>query len=285
VSLPSGSRFPGVSGVCLVVMDGWGIAPAGPGNAITLARTPVLDELRSDYPVAALSASGRSVGLPEGQMGNSEVGHLTLGAGAAVPQTLTLIDDAVAAGDLARNQVVCHALTAAHRVHLVGMVSEGGVPTNSVPRRGAAMDSDDVQPPPVLADLDRDECLERLGQGTIGRVVVTIGAEAWPLIRPVNYVFDTVSQSVVFRSAAGSKLYALLHSTRACFEVDAIDVDHRSGWSVIIEGVTELVTDVVELRRLERLGLQTWVTDPDSRWIRIRARMVSGRRIGAPRPV
>jgi 2,3-bisphosphoglycerate-independent phosphoglycerate mutase len=127
VSLPSGPRFPGVSGVCLVVMDGWGIAPAGPGNAITLAHTPVLDELRADYPVAALSASGRSVGLPEGQMGNSEVGHLTLGAGAAVPQTLTLIDDAVAAGDLARNEVVCRALTATDRVHLVGMVSEGGV--------------------------------------------------------------------------------------------------------------------------------------------------------------
>jgi 2,3-bisphosphoglycerate-independent phosphoglycerate mutase len=113
--------------VCLVVMDGWGIAPAGPGNAISLAATPVFDQLQGQYPHAQLSASGRSVGLPDGQMGNSEVGHLTLGAGAAVPQTLTLINDAVAAGELAHNQVVRRALTACERVHLVGMVSEGGV--------------------------------------------------------------------------------------------------------------------------------------------------------------
>ena len=110
--------------------------------------------------------------------------------------------------------------------------------------------------------------------------MVTIGAERRPVIRPVNYVFDTVSQSIMFRSAPGTKLYALLHSTRACFEVD--DVDDRSGWSVVIEGVTEAVTNVMELRRLERLALQTWVTDPEARWIRIRARTVSGRRIGAP---
>ena len=127
MSLPPGPRFPGIVCVCLVVMDGWGIAPAGPGNAIALARTPVFDQLLAQYPHAALSASGPSVGLPDGQMGNSEVGHLTLGAGAAVPQTLTLINDAVAAGDLAHNQVVRRALTASERVHLVGMVSEGGV--------------------------------------------------------------------------------------------------------------------------------------------------------------
>jgi 2,3-bisphosphoglycerate-independent phosphoglycerate mutase len=127
VSLPPGPEFPAIACACLVVMDGWGIAPAGPGNAIALANTPVFDELRAGYPSAALSASGRSVGLPEGQMGNSEVGHLTLGAGAAVPQTLTLINDAVAAGELAANEVIRRALTVSDRVHLVGMVSEGGV--------------------------------------------------------------------------------------------------------------------------------------------------------------
>jgi 2,3-bisphosphoglycerate-independent phosphoglycerate mutase len=108
-------------------MDGWGIAPAGPGNAIALAQTPVFDELWADYPHAELSASGPSVGLPEGQMGNSEVGHLTLGAGAAVPQTLTLIDGAVRGEELAANPVVRAALTGSERVHLVGMVSDGGV--------------------------------------------------------------------------------------------------------------------------------------------------------------
>jgi 2,3-bisphosphoglycerate-independent phosphoglycerate mutase len=127
VTLPAGPRLDEIRRACLIVLDGWGIAPAGPGNAIAQADTPVFDELWAQYPHAELTASGPSVGLPEGQMGNSEVGHLTLGAGAAVPQTLTLIDRAVQGGELAANPVVCDAFTAGERVHLVGMVSDGGV--------------------------------------------------------------------------------------------------------------------------------------------------------------
>jgi 2,3-bisphosphoglycerate-independent phosphoglycerate mutase len=113
--------------VCLIVLDGWGIAPPGPGNAISLARTPVFDELWASYPHASLSASGPSVGLPDGQMGNSEVGHLTLGAGAVVPQALTRINDAAAHGEFAHNDVLRSALTASRRVHLLGLTSDGGV--------------------------------------------------------------------------------------------------------------------------------------------------------------
>lgn len=113
--------------MCLIVMDGWGIAAPGPSNAITLARTPVFDELWATCAHAELSASGASVGLPEGQMGNSEVGHLTLGAGAVVPQTLTVINEAVSSGQFASNEVVRTALRASERVHLIGMVSDGGV--------------------------------------------------------------------------------------------------------------------------------------------------------------
>jgi 2,3-bisphosphoglycerate-independent phosphoglycerate mutase len=111
----------------LIVLDGWGIAPDGPGNAIAAAHTPVFDRLWRAYPHAQLAASGRAVGLPDGQMGNSEVGHLTLGAGAVMMQDLTRIDDAARSGRLAENPVLRGALTAAERVHLIGLVSDGGV--------------------------------------------------------------------------------------------------------------------------------------------------------------
>lgn len=127
MALPRGARALPAPGAALIVLDGWGIARGGPGNAITLANTPVFDELRSTYPHVQLAASGRAVGLPEDQMGNSEVGHLNLGAGAVVMQDLTRIDDAVQSGQLVENPVLRKALTAAERVHLIGLVSDGGV--------------------------------------------------------------------------------------------------------------------------------------------------------------
>jgi 2,3-bisphosphoglycerate-independent phosphoglycerate mutase len=116
-----------VPSVCLVVLDGWGLAPDGPGNAVSLAETPVFDGLWSERPHTTLTAMGPSVGLPEGQMGNSEVGHLNLGAGAIVPQDLARIDAAVEDGSLASNPVLQAALKDAPRVHLIGLVSDGGV--------------------------------------------------------------------------------------------------------------------------------------------------------------
>ena len=125
-TLPPGPRTLPAPSACLVVLDGWGLAEPGPGNAVSLAQTPVFDELWAAYPHTTLAAGGRAVGLPEGQMGNSEVGHLNLGAGAVVTQDLTRIDDAVAAG-LGTNEVLRDALTGAERVHLIGLVSDGGV--------------------------------------------------------------------------------------------------------------------------------------------------------------
>ncbi|HEY5045307.1 MAG TPA: 2,3-bisphosphoglycerate-independent phosphoglycerate mutase [Solirubrobacteraceae bacterium] len=127
MSLPAGPDKLPVSSVCLVVLDGWGLAEPGPGNAVSIASTPVFDELWSSYPHTTLTACGRAVGLPDGQMGNSEVGHLNLGAGAVVRQDLTRIDDAVAAGELAENDVLRAALGGGGRVHLIGLVSDGGV--------------------------------------------------------------------------------------------------------------------------------------------------------------
>src|SRR5947209_1054538 len=126
------SGAPGVDGlpverVCLVILDGWGLAEPGPGNAVSLARTPVFDELWRSAPHATLQACGRAVGLPDGQMGNSEVGHLNLGAGAVVRQDLVRIDDAIANGALAENEALRAAFEGAERVHLIGLVSDGGV--------------------------------------------------------------------------------------------------------------------------------------------------------------
>ncbi|HWC85557.1 MAG TPA: 2,3-bisphosphoglycerate-independent phosphoglycerate mutase, partial [Solirubrobacteraceae bacterium] len=123
---PGPASLPAPS-AALIVLDGWGLAPAGPGNAVSLARTPVFDELWSSYPHSELIACGEAVGLPAGQMGNSEVGHLNLGAGAVVPQDLTRIDDAVARAELASNAVLTEAFAGAERVHLLGLVSDGGV--------------------------------------------------------------------------------------------------------------------------------------------------------------
>jgi 2,3-bisphosphoglycerate-independent phosphoglycerate mutase len=114
-------------GVCLVVLDGWGLAEPGPGNAVSLAHTPVFDELWREHPHTTLLACGRAVGLPDGQMGNSEVGHLNLGAGAVVRQDLVRIDDAITDGSFAANPVLLAALADAERVHLIGLVSDGGV--------------------------------------------------------------------------------------------------------------------------------------------------------------
>jgi 2,3-bisphosphoglycerate-independent phosphoglycerate mutase len=119
----------------LIIRDGWGINPSGrggaerEGNATLLASTPEHEELYRAYPMGRLSGSGEDVGLPEGQMGNSEVGHLNLGAGRIVYQDLTRINLALKRGDLAQNGNLGEALrkAAGSRLHLVGLVSDGGV--------------------------------------------------------------------------------------------------------------------------------------------------------------
>jgi len=117
--------------VALVILDGWGIAPPGPGNAVELARTPVFDELLARYPHTQLRASGEAVGLPDGQMGNSEVGHLTIGSGRILFQDLERVNVAVRDGSFLQNEALLGAFRRAvarnGAVHLLGLVSTGGV--------------------------------------------------------------------------------------------------------------------------------------------------------------
>ncbi len=131
-SVPPGPKGLPVPAVALVVLDGWGLAEPGGGNAVARASTPVFDELWGTYPRTTLSTSGRDVGLPAGQMGNSEVGHLNLGAGAVVKQDLTRIDDSIADGTFFENEILLGACARAAtsprgRLHLLGLVSDGGV--------------------------------------------------------------------------------------------------------------------------------------------------------------
>jgi 2,3-bisphosphoglycerate-independent phosphoglycerate mutase len=117
--------------VALVILDGWGLAPPGPGNAVELAETPVFDRLWAELPRSRLKASGEAVGLPPGQMGNSEVGHLTIGSGRVLFQDLMRINLAIESGELFENPALVEAFQRAKErgvnVHLLGLVSYGGV--------------------------------------------------------------------------------------------------------------------------------------------------------------
>ena len=120
--------------VMLMILDGWGVAPASDVNAATLAQTPNLDRYFAEFPNTTLEASGIEVGLPEGQIGNSEVGHLNIGAGRIIYQSLTRITKAIKDGDFFTNEVLCDCMdktkNAGEALHLMGLLSDGGVHSN-----------------------------------------------------------------------------------------------------------------------------------------------------------
>ena len=117
--------------VVLVILDGWGIGRDEPGNAVLAAQTPVMDRIWATCPHTTLLTSGAAVGLPDGQMGNSEVGHLNIGAGFVVHQWISRIDKAIEDGELAANEVLLGAidlcLASGSTMHIGGLVSDGGV--------------------------------------------------------------------------------------------------------------------------------------------------------------
>ncbi len=117
--------------LCLVILDGWGHGRDSKRSAIARAKTPVINRMYIDYPSASLVTSGSSVGLPEGQSGNSEVGHLNIGAGRTVEQDIVRINNAIADGSLAKNKTLLaaikHAKSKKKAIHLLGLVSDGGV--------------------------------------------------------------------------------------------------------------------------------------------------------------
>jgi 2,3-bisphosphoglycerate-independent phosphoglycerate mutase len=177
----------------LVVMDGFGIAEPGPGNAISAAETPNLDALFAEWPTTTLKASGLAVGLPEGQMGNSEVGHLNMGAGRVVYQELTRINLAVQDRSIFENPVLAEALDAAvaddRAVHFMGLVSDGGVHSHQehlyallemAKSRGASrvfvhafLDGRDVPPQSGLGYVKQLEAV--LAESGVGKIATVMG--------------------------------------------------------------------------------------------------------------
>ena len=115
----------------LIIMDGYGLAPSGEGNAISIDGSKNVNALMKQYPSATLGASGMCVGLPDGQMGNSEVGHLNMGAGRIVYQDLTKITKSISDGDFFKNPALIKAMDSAknngRKLHLYGLLSDGGV--------------------------------------------------------------------------------------------------------------------------------------------------------------
>jgi nitroimidazol reductase NimA-like FMN-containing flavoprotein (pyridoxamine 5'-phosphate oxidase superfamily) len=131
---------------------------------------------------------------------------------------------------------------------------------------------------PKLHVLDREECLRLLTSSRFGRLAVRMH-DGTPAIRPVNYVFDHHSQSVVFRTARGSNLHGWLMDGPAAFEIDGVDINTHSGWSVIVSGVSEEVKSPAEIDRLQELGVLPWARDQKPLFVRLRAFTVSGRRL------
>ena len=179
--------------VMLIILDGWGIGEDYPGNAIKLANTPNFDNLMREYPNSLLDASGLAVGLPEGQMGNSEVGHLNIGAGRVVYQDLPKISKSIEEGDFFHKeeflQAIDHAKKNKSKVHLLGLVSDGGVHSHLehlygllelMKRNGqedvfihAFLDGRDV--PPTIGKEHTSQVLDKIGEIGVGKIATVSG--------------------------------------------------------------------------------------------------------------
>jgi 2,3-bisphosphoglycerate-independent phosphoglycerate mutase len=236
--LPDGPSTIPVPSLALVILDGWGLAPAGPGNAVSQASTPTFDELWETHSHTTLSTSGRDVGLPVGQMGNSEVGHLNLGAGAVVKQDLARIDDAIADGSFFENPALRAACGSAResrrgRLHAIGLVSDGGVHSGwehieaVIELAGEEGVSDLV----LHAVTDGRDTLPRNGAGYIEEVerwlrhtgrIGTVAGRYWAMDRDRRWDRTKRAYDAIVH-AAGRRVDSALAAIRESYERDVTD--------------------------------------------------------------
>ncbi|MCF7925558.1 MAG: 2,3-bisphosphoglycerate-independent phosphoglycerate mutase [Candidatus Izimaplasma sp.] len=203
--------------VALIIMDGFGLADNDTGNAVSLANTPNVDLLMKEYPTNTLKASGLSVGLPEGQMGNSEVGHMNLGAGRIVYQSLTRINKAIEDGSFFKNEAYLNAIKNVNdndsKLHIMGLLSDGGVHSHILHIKAfldlakqnnvketyihALLDGRDV--PPDSAPIYIQELLDYMAEINYGKIA-TVGGRYYGMDRDKNWDrvqkhYDVVTQA------------------------------------------------------------------------------------------
>ena len=226
--------------VVLIVLDGWGLRPEKEHNAIALARTPVYDELLSRYPHASLIASGEAVGLPDGQMGNSEVGHTNMGAGRVVYQDLTRIDKSIRERDFFRNSVLSAALDrcvgGAHALHLIGLLSDGGVHSHQrhlhailemaaarkLPRVfvHAVTDGRDTSPTGGIRYLgELEDVISRLRTGR----VATVSGRYFAMDRDKRWDRTKLAYDAIVRGSAQTTASSPVAAIRASYEAGTTD--------------------------------------------------------------
>lgn len=228
------------SPVALIIMDGWGIGDMqDPNNAIAVAKTPVIDGLLKNYPNTQLQCSGEAVGLPDGQMGNSEVGHTNIGAGRVVYQELTRITKAIREGDFFKNQVLLDVVESAKKnkgaLHLMGLLSDGGVHSHNqhlyallklAKQEGltevyvhAFLDGRDVPPSSAASFVaELEEEIKSIGVGKIA----TLAGRYYAMDRDKRW--DRVQKAYdVIAKAEGAKADAAVAAVEASYAAQVTD--------------------------------------------------------------
>ena len=222
----------------LMILDGFGVNSEGEHNAVTQAHTPRLDKYFSNYPYTTLQASGGAVGLPEGQMGNSEVGHITMGCGNIIHQDLVLINEAIKTGRFMTNTVLLAALQAAKRkarpVHLLGLVSDGGVHShiahlkallvmckqnNVRPALHMITDGRDTSPNAALSYLD--EIKHPLAD--TGGAIHTVIGRYYAMDRDRRWERTRAAWQSLTREQAGRQADSAREAIRISYEQDVLD--------------------------------------------------------------
>ncbi|MEM7697005.1 MAG: 2,3-bisphosphoglycerate-independent phosphoglycerate mutase [Verrucomicrobiota bacterium] len=245
--------------IVLIIRDGWGDNPAGPdhaekyGDCPRLAKTPFTDAMHQQYPVADLSCSGMDVGLPDGQMGNSEVGHLNLGAGRVVYQDFTRINKAIADRELAANETLQEAFAKASstRLHLIGLVSDGGVHSHqdhlvalasAAKEAGVAdlmvhaiTDGRDTSPTGGRDFLSETE--DRLGE--VGVKIATVVGRYYAMDRDKRWDRSKLAWDAIVDGVGSSQSVLASEALASCYENDQTD-----------EFIKPMIFDAVEERRI-----------------------------------